>query len=107
MYSYIWIEGEKNLEEFCKKRFGDRPRFMETIGYVSGNRASAKIHAINKHLTDEELADPKRSLSYHDMYFLYMEHRNGEYSFYELEQIMHWSYEQVRADKTAILRRRR
>ena len=107
MYSYIWIEGEKNLEEFCMKRFGDRCRFMETIGHVSGNGASAKIHMINKYLTDEELADPERTLSYHDMYFLYMEHNNGKYSFSELEQIMRWNYEQIRADKTAVLRRRR
>lgn len=106
MYSYIWIEGEKNLNEFCIKRFGYKPTFVETIGRVSGNGASAKIHAINKHLTEEELADPNRSLSYHDMYFLYMEHRNGKYFWIEIEKIMRWDYEKIRADKTAILKRR-
>lgn len=106
MYSYIWIEGERNLYDFCLKRFGDRPHFMETIGYVSGKAASAKIHMINKHLTEEELADPKRSIGYHDMYLLYMEHNGGKYSFYEIEQIMRWDYDKIRTDKTAILRNR-
>ena len=79
MYSYIWIEDEKNLDEFCMKRFGESPRFLETIGRVAGKGASAKIHMINKHLTDEELADPNRRIGYHDMYFLYMEHNSGKY----------------------------
>lgn len=77
MYHYIWIEGEKNLNDFCLKRFGEKPTFSGTIGRASGKGASAKVHMINKHLTDAELADPHRSLSYHDMYFLYMEHHKG------------------------------
>ena len=105
MYSYIWIEGEKNLDEFCMKRFGEKPHFMETIGRVSGKGASAKIHMINKYLTDEELADPKRTISYHDMYFLYMEHNGGKYFQSEIEEIKRWDYEKIRTDRTAILRK--
>lgn len=78
---------------------------METIGYVSGNGASAKVHVINKYLTDEERADPKCSLSYHDMYFLYMEHNTGKYSFPEIEKIMRWNYEKIKTDRAAILRK--
>lgn len=105
MYSYIWIEGERNLEEFCMKRFGSTPTFSGTIGKVSGKGASARVHAINKHLTDEELADPKRVLSYHDMYILYMEHNGGKHYWSEIEKIMRWSYEEIRADKTSVLRK--
>lgn len=104
MYSYIWIEGERNLDEFCMKRFGNKPYFSGTIGHVSGKASSAKIHMINKYLTDEELADPRRRISYHDMYLLYMEHNSGKYFYSEIEQIMRWDYEQIKADKTAILR---
>lgn len=103
MYSYIWIEGEKNLNEFCMKRFGDRPRFMETIGHVSGKGASATIHHIYKYPSDDE---PQYS-GCHDMYLLYMEHSTGKYYWIEIEKIMRWNYEQIRADRTAILRRRR
>lgn len=106
MYSYIWIEGEKNLNEFCMKRFGEKPRFMETIGRVSGKGAAAKVHMINKHLTDDELADPNRTISYHDMYFLYMEHNDGKYYQSEIQEIMRWPYEKIRTDKAAILRKR-
>lgn len=87
------------------RRFGSRPTFRETIGYVSGKGASAKIHMINKYLTDEEEADPKRVLSYHDMYILYMEHNGGKYYWSEIEKIMRWSYEEIRADKASILRK--
>ncbi len=106
MYSYLWIEGWSTLNEFCMKRFGKRPRFMETIGKVDGKGATAKVYLINKHLTAEELADPKRTMSYHDMYLLVMEHHSGKHTFYEIEKIMRWSYEEIRADKTSILRHR-
>lgn len=102
MYSYIWIEGEKNLEEFCMKRFGERPHFMETIGRVSGKGASAKVHNIYKYPADDE---PPYS-GCHNMYFLYMEHHNGQYYYSQIEEIMRWPYEKIRADRTSILRKR-
>ena len=98
MYSYIWIEGEKNLDEFCMKRFGDRPRFLETIGRVSGKGASAKVHLIYKH--DEQES------RYREMYFLYMEHNSGKYFYSQIEEIERWPYEKIRTDRTAILRKR-
>lgn len=101
MYSYIWIEGEKNLNEFCMKRFGDRPHFMETIGRVSGKGASAKVHLIYKYHADDE---PPYS-GCHEMYLLYMEHTTGKYYFSEIQKIMRWPYEKIRTDKTAILRK--
>lgn len=102
MYSYIWIEGEKTLNEFCEKRFGCRPSFMETIGRVSGKGASAKVHLIYKYPADDE---PPYS-GCHEMYFLYMEHDNGKYYQSQIDEIKRWSYEQIRADRTAILRKR-
>lgn len=102
MYSYIWIEGEKNLNEFCMKRFGEKPHFMETIGRVAGKGASAKVHLIYKYPADDE---PPYS-GCHEMYFLYMEHDTGEYTFYQLQEIMRWPYEKIRTDRAAILRKR-
>lgn len=29
MYTYIWIEGWENLQEFCKKRFNAPPYMCE------------------------------------------------------------------------------
>ncbi len=103
MYSYIWIEGEDNLNNFCMKRFGEKPRFMETIGSVSGKGASAKVHHIYKYPAEDE---PPYSAC-HNMFLLYMEHYEGKHYWIEIEKIMRWDYEQIRADKTAILKRRR
>ena len=36
MYTYIWIEGWENLQEFCKKRFNDRPYMCECTGHCGG-----------------------------------------------------------------------
>ena len=102
MYSYIWIEGEKKLNEFCMKRFGDTPRFMETIGKISGNGAFAKVHNIYKYPAEDE---PPHS-GCHNMYFLYMEHTAGKYYYSQLQEIMRWPYEKIRVDKTAILCKR-
>lgn len=101
MYSYIWIEGEKNLDEFCLKRFGARPRFMETIGHVAGKGASAKVRLNYKYPAEDE---PPYS-GCHEMYFLYMEHDSGQYTYYQLEEIMRWPYEKIRTDRAAILRK--
>ena len=98
MYSYIWIEGEKNLEEFCKKRFGDTPHFLEHFGEVSGNESHAKVEK-----REVERADG----DYRLMFLLTMEHEQGRYTSGNIDEIRHWNYEQIRADRTAILRRGR
>lgn len=102
MYSYIWIEGEKNLDEFCLKRFGTKPRFMETIAHINGKGVTATIHLNYKYPAEDE---PPYS-GCHEMYFLYMEHSSGKYSYPEIEAIKRWPYEKIRADKNSILRRR-
>ena len=28
-YVYMWVEGNDNLHEFCKKIFGEQPTFVE------------------------------------------------------------------------------
>lgn len=102
MYSYIWIEDEKNLDEFCMKRFGDKPRFRETIGSVVGKGAIAKVHLIYKYPAEDE---PPYS-GCHQMYLLYMEDDSGEYYYSQIQEIMRWPYEKIRTDRTAILRKR-
>jgi hypothetical protein len=90
-FVYKWIEGRKALEEYCAKRFKDKPHFCETIGRV-GNEG-AKIHLIYKHKADG---------GYAEMYLLYMPHPQG--TVYWISDIETMSYEEIRLDKTAILR---
>lgn len=88
-FIYKWIEGRKNLEEYCQKRFNAKPRFMETIGYAG----EAKIHLIYK---------PKQGGGYAEMYLLFMPHPKG--TVYWISDIETMSYEEIRADRTALLR---
>ena len=97
MYSYIWIEGEKNLDEFCMKRFGEEPHFLENYGHVSGNGVSARVQKIYK----EDSGG-----NYHQMFFLWMEYEGGRYCQPEIDKIRRWPYEKIRTDRTAILRKR-
>lgn len=97
MYSYIWIEGENNLYDFCLKRFGDTPCFLEHFGKVSGNGSCAKVEK-----REAETADG----GYRLMFLLTMEHEQGRYTSGDIDNIRRWDYEQIRTDKTAILRRR-
>ena len=97
MYTYIWIEGWENLQEFCQKRFNDRPYMCECTGHCG----DVRIHNIYKEDKDGH---------YHEMYFLYMEHDKGEYNSWDVlhEKVERaWDYEQIRLDKRSILRRRR
>ena len=87
-YIYKWIEGRKNLEEYCQKRFKDKPRFIETIGRVG----EAKIYYMYKRKEDG---------SYAEMYLLFMHHEKGTVSW--IDDISMMTYEQIRADRTAIL----
>lgn len=94
MWSYLWIEGERNLHEFCLKRFKELPRFIETTGRCK----EAIIRLIYK------LEDGYGGA--HEMYFLKMKHDKGVYDGNEIDEIQHWTYEQIKTDRTAILRRR-
>ena len=39
-YVYMWVEGNDNLHDFCKKRFGEQPTFVEK---TSGNAEMPKF----------------------------------------------------------------
>ena len=39
------------------------------------------------------------------MFFLYMEHSNGKYYYTDIEKIERWTYEQIRADRSSIVKR--
>lgn len=97
MITWIWIEGEKALNEFCLKRFKDKPRFVETCGTVM----SAKVRMIYKHRDDLG--------KYVDMYLLYMDAPNKKCKNLvgdgQLPDIQLMTYEEIKADRTAILRR--
>ena len=89
-YIYKWIEGEKNLYEYCQSRFGEQPQFCEHHGFC----AQAKIIKTEKEKPD----------GYYSLFFLlYMQSDNGE--IYDIGDIRTMTYEQIRADKTAILKR--
>ena len=38
------------------------------------------------------------------MYLLFMEHNSGTKLFTEIQEIMHWTYEKIKSDKTSILK---
>ena len=92
--TYIWIEGYENLDKFCLKRFGSKPKFVETIGHVGDE---ATVHHIYKRDKDGH---------YHDMFLLFMPHHKGEYNDFELynEVEIKWDYEKIRSDKRSILK---
>ena len=93
-YVYMWVEGNDNLHEFCKKRFGERPQFCETIGHCG----SATIH-----LTYKEDKDGH----YHEMYFIFMKHENNDMVYCELmdDICRKFNYEDIRTDRHSILKR--
>ena len=94
-YVYMWVEGNDNLHEFCKKRFGELPTFVEKNIGQCGN---AKI--LNKHKRDKEG-------HWHDMYFIFMQHQSGTMSLDEIfEKIYNtYCYEQIISDRHSILKR--
>ena len=94
MYIYKWIEGENNLDEYCIKRFGERPAFIEHHGSV-GN---SKIWKLEKFRKDKG--------HYTSMFLLYMEIEEVDkaYHFSEFEKIKSMDYENIRFDRTAILK---
>lgn len=103
MITWIWIEGEAALNDFCQRRFKEKPRFIETCGRVG----CARVRLIYKYVYKEDGETIDRIA---EMYLLFrdapsgMEKGNiiGSGCLSEIE-IM--SYEKIRADKTAILKR--
>ena len=87
-YIYKWIEGDKNLEEYCSKRFREQPRFIETIGRVG----EAKVELIYKY---------KNGYGYVPMYLLYMQDPKG--TIWDFNDIRRMTYDEIRFDKTAIV----
>ena len=68
MYVYKWIEGEKQMIDFCQKRFKMKPHFCETIGHCG----PATIHLIYKYKDEND-----RSKGCAQMFFLFMDHPAG------------------------------
>lgn len=95
MYTYKWIEGEAELIQFCLKRFKMEPKFCENIGHCG----SAEIHKIYKNRDDN---DPNKGCA--QMFFLFMEHPNGKIGCIDIDKIERWTYEQIRADRTSIVK---
>ena len=90
-YVYMWVEGNDNLHEFCKKRFGELPTFVENFGKC-GN---AKIY--HKYKRDKEG-------HWHDMYFIFMPHKSGTMSLHE-KIYNTYCYEQILSDRNSLLKR--
>lgn len=63
-FIYKWIDGEENLEKFCKERFGESPVFREHHGHCGQARIIK---------TEQENPD-----GYYGLFFLlYMQSDNG------------------------------
>ncbi len=90
MYITKWIEGEANLNDFCLRRFGEEPRFVETIGRVG---PAAKVYYLYKWRTDKQKYTP--------MYLLFMEHPKGTVG--DISDYQHMTYEEIRANKDSLL----
>lgn len=89
-YVYKWIEGWNEMQEYCQKRFGHKAHFCETIGTCD----TAKIWMIYKR---------KKEGGFAEMYLLFMQHEKG--TIYDIGKLSTMSYEDIRLDRTAILRR--
>lgn len=89
MYTVKWIEGETNLNDFCLRRFGEEPRFVETIGRVG----TAKVYHLYKWRTDKQRYVP--------MYLLFMEHPKGTVG--DISDIQHMTYEEIRVYSGSLL----
>lgn len=102
MITWIWIEGEKALNEFCLKRFKDKPQFCENSGMVM----SARVFKIYKYVYKEDGETVDRVAQ---MFLLWMDAPNDNCKNLagdgQLSDIQRMTYEEIKADRTAILRR--
>lgn len=102
MITWIWIEGEKALNEFCMRRFKTTPRWMETIGTLPGAKAALIYKYVYK--ADGETVDRVAQ-----MYLLWMDAPNDNCKNLTgsgmLSDIQRMTYEEIKTDRTAILRK--
>jgi hypothetical protein len=91
-YSFLWIEGDKQLQDFCLKRFKSKVRFLETIGHVG----PCTVYLIYKH--DDELD------KYHEMYLLVMPDPKGTVGEGSLTDLQRMSFEEIKQARGTILR---
>lgn len=102
MITWIWIEGEKALNEFCLKRFKDKPHFCENSGRVM----QARVAQIYKYVYKEDGETVDRVAQ---MFLLWMDAPNDNCINLagdgQLSDIQRMTYENIKADRTAILRK--
>ncbi len=89
MMTYGIIKGEAAMLRYCRKRWNDRPRFIETIGHIAN--VTVELHYY-KSPTD---------VGYMPYYLLIMEHQDGKYS--SMNQIRDEAYELVSTGKARLL----
>lgn len=89
MYQALWIIGERALEGFCLKRFGERPHFTETIGHC-GN---ATIWLSYKRTPND---------GFFACYLIFMPHDRGDYTYNQLEEKFLEHYEQITAYRNTV-----
>lgn len=97
MRTWIWIEGFKAFGEFCERRFGEVAHMIETTGTVG----TARVRKVDKWREDKG--------EYVAMFLLHMEapsercHNLAEDC--QMSEIEEMTYDQIRLDRTALLRR--
>lgn len=89
MYQALWIIGERALEGFCMKRFGERPRFIETIGHCG----SATIWKSYKLASDDY---------YRDCYLIFMPHGKGDFTYSDLQEKRFEDYGKISSYRTTV-----
>ena len=89
MLTYGIIKGEAALNKYCEKRWGERPRFVETIGHVK--ECTVELHYW-KSPTDD---------GYAPYYLLIMEHEKGKFT--SFNDIREEAYEAIRTGKARLL----
>lgn len=102
MITWIWIEGEKALDDFCERRFNEKPRWMENTGRLT----RAKVAQIYKYVYKEDGQTVARVAQ---MFLLWMDAPNERCKNLagsgQLSDIQRMSYEEIKTDRTAILRK--
>lgn len=102
MITWIWIEGEKTLDDFCQRRFNERPHWIEHTGRLSHAKVVQRYKDVYKE--DGETVDRVAQ-----MYLLWMEAPNERCKNLagsgQLPDIQRMTYEEIKADRTAILRK--
>ena len=89
MLTYAIIKGEDALIRYCRRRWNDRPRFVETIGHIAN--VTIELHYYRS----------PTDAGYMPYYLLIMEHKDGKYS--SMNQIREEAYELVETGKACLL----